>query len=417
MKKIIIILTVILVSAPAFAGEVQISTYYPSPSGVYDRLQLFPHNTATQGSIDCMDNSNLGTLFYNFTPGDIDRADLMLCTASKTPSGGNAYKFMPLDGVWDKRSNNIFLAYMWDGSPEPDSGNVHRIGIGTVNPRARLELDGNSSILAFGNDPHFETGYILNTFDDDTPAFIWHPQKFAMRAGNTGNNPELSAEVTGLVWDNDNIGSNSVGFGYSPYAPGISSAAIGHNTGSIGNYSAALGYGTIAKSEDSLVAGRWNTLDETNQQLFALGNGTGTGAAGRNNAFTVFKNGQVLVNSSAQITGVMPHPILHVTGNMVVTRRITGAEIYSGTDKLTPDYVFEKDFDLESIEEHAEFMWENKHLKAVPGNKEIEENNNQVNLLGHNYGILEELEKAHIYIEQLNDRIKALEEKLGEKGI
>ena len=31
-----------------------------------------------------------------------------------------------------------------------------------------------------------------------------------------------------------------------------------------------------------------------------------------------------------------------------------------------PDYVFEEDYSLESSKEHAQYMWANKHLKAVP---------------------------------------------------
>jgi hypothetical protein len=72
---------------------------------------------------------------------------------------------------------------------------------------------------------------------------------------------------------------------------------------------------------------------------------------------------------------------------------------------IIADYVFEKNYKLESIEEHGDFMYKNKHLPAVMSNKEylsvfkdkrIEQ-------------ILEELEKAHIYIYMLNEKIKKLE--------
>lgn len=79
---------------------------------------------------------------------------------------------------------------------------------------------------------------------------------------------------------------------------------------------------------------------------------------------------------------------------------------------LHGDYVFETGYDLEPIEEHAEYMWKNKHLKAVP-KAVLDENGQEVLEIGaHRRGILEELEKAHIYIQQLNDRIKALEARL-----
>jgi hypothetical protein len=52
-------------------------------------------------------------------------------------------------------------------------------------------------------------------------------------------------------------------------------------------------------------------------------------------------------------------------------------------------------------------MWENKHLPGLPGAVADEENG--VNVITHQFGVLEELEKAHIYIEQLHKRLKVLE--------
>ncbi|MCF6224855.1 MAG: hypothetical protein L3J22_00930 [Xanthomonadales bacterium] len=70
------------------------------------------------------------------------------------------------------------------------------------------------------------------------------------------------------------------------------------------------------------------------------------------------------------------------------------------------DYVFEPDYDLMSIKENADFMWQNKHLPALP--KAPEGLKGPVNLVGHLMGMLEELEKAHIYIDQLNKDNQAL---------
>ena len=76
------------------------------------------------------------------------------------------------------------------------------------------------------------------------------------------------------------------------------------------------------------------------------------------------------------------------------------------------DYVFEPDFKLESIREHADFMWKNKHLKAIPKAK-VDENGREVVEVGaHRKGIVEELEKAHIYIAQVEERLAKLEARL-----
>jgi hypothetical protein len=90
---------------------------------------------------------------------------------------------------------------------------------------------------------------------------------------------------------------------------------------------------------------------------------------------------------------------------------ITGNLVVSGT--ITPDFVFEPDFQLESIEEHANYMWTNKHLAAVGAAVVDENGDHRVNVGNRAQATLEELEKAHIYIQQLNERLKELEARLG----
>lgn len=62
-------------------------------------------------------------------------------------------------------------------------------------------------------------------------------------------------------------------------------------------------------------------------------------------------------------------------------------------------------FDVPSIEEHAAYMWDNKHLWGVGATT----SDQPYNLTEKTAGMLHELEVAHIYIEQLNRRIDALE--------
>jgi len=72
---------------------------------------------------------------------------------------------------------------------------------------------------------------------------------------------------------------------------------------------------------------------------------------------------------------------------------------------LHADYVFEPTFNLESIEEHAEYMWNNRHLPGVAP-KTVDEGGREVVEIGARMrGMLEEIEKAHIYIEQLNGKV------------
>lgn len=76
------------------------------------------------------------------------------------------------------------------------------------------------------------------------------------------------------------------------------------------------------------------------------------------------------------------------------------------------DFVFNPAYELESIEEHAAYMWENSHLPAIgptPEGKRI-----PLNMQKRHFGVLNELEKAHIYIERVNERLKEKETELSE---
>ena len=82
--------------------------------------------------------------------------------------------------------------------------------------------------------------------------------------------------------------------------------------------------------------------------------------------------------------------------------------------QVHPDYVFAPDYTLESIEDHAAYMWEHRHLSALKGAVVKEGKGSSFEVGAMSYGMLEELEKAHIYISQLNERIKALESQIDE---
>ncbi len=70
------------------------------------------------------------------------------------------------------------------------------------------------------------------------------------------------------------------------------------------------------------------------------------------------------------------------------------------------DAVFQPDWDLESIAEHAASMWRNSYL---PGVGPTQEGKVTIDMFKKTAGILQELEKAHIYIEQLHQRLERLE--------
>ncbi len=92
---------------------------------------------------------------------------------------------------------------------------------------------------------------------------------------------------------------------------------------------------------------------------------------------------------------------------------INGQLFISGS-QVTPDYVFEADYELESIEEHAALMWKHKHLPAMLPATLDADGKTLIDVGHRSQAVLEELEKAHIYIEQLHGTIGELTGAMGE---
>ncbi len=100
---------------------------------------------------------------------------------------------------------------------------------------------------------------------------------------------------------------------------------------------------------------------------------------------------------------------LNDAGDLIIAGEITTSGSCSGGC----DLVFDAGYDLPSIDQHADEMWKNRHLPAVGPTME----SGPFNLSQKVGGMLNELEKAHIYIEQLHKRLEkteALELKIAE---
>jgi hypothetical protein len=102
-----------------------------------------------------------------------------------------------------------------------------------------------------------------------------------------------------------------------------------------------------------------------------------------------------------------PATTLHVQGDVT----ITGALAVSGPC-CGPDYVFDPAFRLASIEEQWKYMWTNRHLPAVGPARTTPDGKAVVDVFAQGKGILEELEKAHIYIGQLHREMESLKSEM-----
>lgn len=232
---------------------------------------------------------------------------------------------------------------------------AQNVGIGTTtpDPTAKLHIDLATSLT----DGFLITG--TNNFAGSVPdlnagtRMMFYPAKGAFRAGT----------VTGIQWNNSNVGEHSAAFGYDTKASnstsfaagygavatgarslsigsltqatgyvstalgngtqaigdastafgayssavGTAATAMGNNTNSDGNVATSMGYYTNAQSFASVAMGQFNDALAGSDlgswlptdPLLILGNGVSN--AFRSNAFVVYKNGNTDINGYTQL--------------------------------------------------------------------------------------------------------------------
>jgi hypothetical protein len=123
----------------------------------------------------------------------------------------------------------------------------------------------------------------------------------------------------------------------------------------------------------------------------ALGNTT----TAPTNLIAILSNGNVGIGNSS------PDAKLAVSG------QVHAQEVKVSVTVPGPDYVFEKDYKLPTLEELKAYIDQNKHLPEVPSAAEMEKNGV---LLGEmNMLLLKKVEELSLYVIELERRLKKLE--------
>jgi|GEM_PF-6130848 len=131
MKKIycLVLFMIFFMGANAFSQNtetVTISTYYPSPYGVYQSIRLFP---AASTKVPSCGEEQEGLMYYN---DDISQKQLMVCRETST----GVYSWQAVGAsYWTQPSgtNNLYTT----DSADPNTTSDHygwRVGVGTTDP-------------------------------------------------------------------------------------------------------------------------------------------------------------------------------------------------------------------------------------------------------------------------------------------
>jgi hypothetical protein len=271
-------------------------------------------------------------------------------------------------------SNSLFVA---------SSG---RVGLRTSTPTVELHVvDGDSPTLRLEQDG--SSGFMPQVWD-----LAGNETNFFIRDVTNGSKLPFRIKP-GAPTNSIYVGTDGVGLGTT------SPSAKLHVVGSNG---AAPDLRVVG--DDSVVM----RLERPGADVVGFQMGNGAVACGAGGASACSWNNTVLVSGNYAISDagdgaeftLTPAGNLTLAGTLTITGGCTGC-----------DAVFTDDFELESIEEHAASMWQKGYLPAVG---KTDEGKVSIDVFQKTTGILQELEKAHIYIDQLNQDLKARDARLAE---
>ena len=318
--------------------------------------------------------------------------------------------------IWDNGSNGAnrtsgFVIAPWNGTQggiriDGPTGNV---GIGNISPAAQLDINAtanttgavkvegisNATIFSLGTDG---TTVINSTSSTNNPLTVQKSGTSLLLLDINGN-----FQSSGNIVMNNNPNGNPVTSAQlilKTYG-GTGSADLNHGLGYYASFN------TTKNSTQTAVAIDGPVLYGFSGGALATRN---TGTSTSNIALQWNSNGQVFIGNQKQTTATGNHSsaALSVSGDVVIgnSSNTTGG-IYVTTQNWA-DFVFDKNYELMSLNEVEKFYQKNHHLPNVPSEKEVKENGN--NLAQTDVALLQKIEELTLYMVKQQKEINELKE-------
>jgi len=100
-----------------------------------------------------------------------------------------------------------------------------------------------------------------------------------------------------------------------------------------------------------------------------------------------------------------------INGNSIETETVRASDvIVNGAALSVPDYVFEDNYNLKSLNEIKSFIREHKHLPDVQNAKEIKKDG--MNIVKMNLDLLRKVEELTLYILEQNEEVNKLKSEM-----
>jgi hypothetical protein len=297
------------------------------------------------------------------------------------PNGGAVSRFLILPTNGYGRSADLTINA---------SGNV---GIGTTSPGASLHINtSNADVLRVQN----MTGGVGNKAGIDFVTYNGTGKVARIDAIDQGGyNGDMAFYTDGDNVNNSNVvermritSAGNIGVGTA--APSVKFDVIGSGAA---NTDLRVN-GRIQTGDASNFGGMW--VSSTLPMFIGQTN---------SNSLGLYNNGWRLIadnNGNVGIGTTSPNQKLTVNGT------IYGKEVKVDLNVPGPDYVFEKDYKLLSLEEIKSYIDQHKHLPEVPSAKEMEQNG--INVSEMNMILLRKIEELTLHVIEQNKLINQLQQ-------
>ncbi|MBS7256726.1 hypothetical protein [Flavobacterium branchiicola] len=161
-------------------------------------------------------------------------------------------------------------------------------------------------------------------------------------------------------------------------------------------------YGTIAFNRESATG----EIFDNNAYAFQINNGNND--YDKNLHFQIYNtSGGLVSNNALVINGVSGNVGIgtsNATSMLTVAGNIASREVKVSVD-AGADFVFNKDYDLPSLESIDNFIKENKHLPEIASAEEMKKDG--INLSEMNIKLLQKIEELTLYMIEQNNQLKA----------
>jgi hypothetical protein len=297
------------------------------------------------------------------------------------------------------------------------------VGIGTTNPQIGLQIEGTS----------WKPGIMLNSTD---PSHHWTGVIF--QDGGTSKwyiGADVNADNTNnfAIYDYANNSVNmyfasggKVGIGTT--SPAVSLDVVGRGVFGTGTFSRSSYGNTLslynaATTNTSLFLWQAGTGSAhigmaSGESLLRIVNSTSDGSLTNSAAIVLDATGKVGIGTTSPAAKLDIQPsdslalvVRNGSGNSNVQFYVKAngymiaRDIQVKTGTIFPDYVFEKDYQLASLDEIEKYINEHKHLPDVPSANEIE--NSGLNVAEMDATLLKKIEELTLYVIELKKQNEA----------